>query len=123
GVREDTTELILNLKDLAVKVHPNGHDLDEPRTLRIEKRGEGDITGADIETPADVEIVNPEVHIATLADDNAALDVELTVEVSKGYVLPDKQERFKNQIGAIPVGSSFTPVRKVNWAIEATRVG
>jgi len=123
GVREDTTELILNLKDLAIKVEPNGADLDEPRTLRIEKRGEGDVTGADIETPSDVEIINPEVHIATLSDENAALDVELTVEVNKGYILPDKQERFKNQIGAIPVGSAFTPVRKVNYALEATRVG
>jgi len=123
GVREDTTELILNLKDLAIKVETNGSDMDEPRTLRIEKRGEGDVTGADIETPPDVEVVNPEVHIATLADDNAALDIELTVEVNKGYILPDKQERFKHQIGAIPVGSAFTPVRKVNYALEATRVG
>src|SRR5262249_45106962 len=123
GVREDTTELILNLKDLAIKVEPNGAQDGEPRTLRIEKRGEGDITGADIEVPADVQIVNPEVHIATLADDNAALDMELTVEVNKGYMLPEKHERFKNQIGVIPVGSSFTPVRKVNYALEATRVG
>lgn len=123
GVREDTTELILNLKDLAIKVHTNGSPEDEARTLRIEKKGEGDVTGADIEVPADVEIVNPEVHIATLADDNAALDMELTVEVNKGYVLPEKHERFKNQIGVIPVGSAFTPVRKVNYALEATRVG
>src|SRR5205823_2665222 len=116
-------ELILNLKDLAIKVHANGSPDDEARTLRIEKKGEGDVTGADIEVPADVEIVNPEVHIATLADENAALDMELTVEVNKGYMLPEKHERFKNQIGVIPVGSAFTPVRKVNYALEATRVG
>jgi len=129
GVREDTTELILNLKDIAIKVLSNGNgngtagEEAELRTLRIEKRGEGDVTGADIETPSDVEIVNPEVHIATLADDNAALDMELTVEINKGYVLPDRHERFKHQIGMIPVGSAFTPVRKVNYALEATRVG
>lgn len=126
GVREDTTELILNLKDLAIRVHQNGGgdgEEDEVHTLRIEKRGEGDVTAADIEVPSDVEIINPELHIATLADDNAALDMELTVEVNKGYVLPDKHERFKNQIGAIPIGSAFTPVRKVNYALEATRVG
>ncbi len=123
GVREDTTELLLNLKDLAIKVEPNGYGEEDVRTLRIEKKGEGDVTGADIETPADVEIVNPEIHIATLADDNAALDIELTVEVSKGYVLPEKHERFKHQIGVIPVGSAFTPVRKVNFALESTRVG
>jgi DNA-directed RNA polymerase subunit alpha len=123
GVREDTTELILNLKDLAIKVHPNGSEEGEPRTLRLDKRGEGDVTGADIEVPEDVEIVNPELHIATLADENAALNMELTVEVNRGYMLPEKHERFKNQIGIIPIGSAFTPVRKVNYALEATRVG
>ena len=85
GLREDTTELILNLKDLAIKVESNGHittDADEPRVLRIDKRGEGDVTGADIDTPEDVEIVNPEIHIATLSDENAALSMEMTVEVN-----------------------------------------
>jgi len=126
GLREDTTELILNLKDLAIKVNGNGHittDADEPKVLRIDKRGEGDVTGADIETPEDVEIVNPEIHIATLSDENAALSMEMTVEVNKGYVLPDKHERYRQQIGVIPVGSAFTPVRKVNFTLEATRVG
>src|SRR5438093_2851254 len=80
GLREDTTELILNLKDLAIKVETNGNgSVDgEPRVLRIDKRGAGDVTGADIETPEDVEIVNPEVHIATLSDANAALSMEMT---------------------------------------------
>lgn len=127
GLREDTTELILNLKDLAIKVSGNGHlmmnEEEEPRILRIDKRGEGDVTGADIETPQDVEIVNPEIHIATLSDENAALSMEMTVEVNKGYVLPDKHERYRQQIGVIPVGSAFTPVRKVNFTLEATRVG
>jgi DNA-directed RNA polymerase subunit alpha len=126
GLREDTTELILNLKDLAIKVETNGHvpgEGDEPRVLRIDKRGEGDVTGADIDTPEDVEIVNPEIHIATLSDENAALSMEMTVEVNKGYVLPDKHERYRQQIGVIPVGSAFTPVKKVNFTLEATRVG
>jgi len=126
GLREDTTELILNLKDLAIKVSGNGHITDEseePRVLRIDKRGEGDVTGADIDTPEDIEIVNPEIHIATLSDENAALSMEMTVEVNKGYVLPDKHERYRQQIGVIPVGSAFTPVRKVNFTLEATRVG
>jgi DNA-directed RNA polymerase subunit alpha len=126
GLREDTTELILNLKDLAIKVHGNGRltsEVEEPRVLRIDKRGEGDVTGADIDTPEDVEIVNPEIHIATLSDENAALSMEMTVEVNKGYVLPDKHERYRQQIGVIPVGSAFTPVKKVNFTLEATRVG
>ncbi len=127
GLREDTTELLLNLKELAIKVEqssttPLGED-GEVHILRIEKRGEGDITGADIECPADVEIVNPEVHIATLADENASLTMEMTVEVGKGYVLPEKHERYKGQIGVIPVGSAFSPVRRANFAIEQTRVG
>jgi DNA-directed RNA polymerase subunit alpha len=123
GLREDTTELILNLKDLAIKVHGNGTAEAEPRVLRIDKRGEGDVTGADVESPEDVEIVNPEVHIATLADENASLSMELTVEVNKGYVLPEKHERHRQQIGVIPVGSAFNPVSRVNFLLEATRVG
>ena len=138
GLREDTTELILNLKDLAIKVSGNGSptfggypratpvpapENEEPRVLRIDKCGEGDVTGADIDTPADVEIVNPEIHIATLSDENASLSMEMTVEVNKGYVLPEKHERYRQQIGVIPVGSAFTPVRKVNFTLEATRVG
>src|SRR5687768_9923906 len=126
GLREDTTELLLNLKELAIKVTDEAAllgDDTEPRILRIDKRGEGDITGADVECPSDVEIVNPEVHLATLADENATLTVEMTVEVNKGYVLPEKHERHKGQIGVIPMGSAFSPVRRANFAIEQTRVG
>jgi DNA-directed RNA polymerase subunit alpha len=127
GLREDTTELILNLKDLAIQVEDRGEQpalADEPREwiLRIDRRGEGDINGADIECPAGVTIVNPEVHIATLADENAALSMEMTVELGSGYVLPERQERHKGQIGVIPLGSAFSPVRKVNFALEQTRV-
>jgi DNA-directed RNA polymerase subunit alpha len=125
GLREDTTELILNLKELSIKVADAAYATTDDRiyTLRIEKRGEGEVTGADVECPADVEIVNPEVHIATLADENASLVMEMTVEVGRGYVLPSAQEKHKGQIGVIPVGSAFSPVRKVNFALEQTRVG
>jgi DNA-directed RNA polymerase subunit alpha len=126
GLREDTTELILNLKDLAIRVEEDPSSVSENgdvRTIRIDKRGEGEITGADVECPSDVEIVNPEVHIATLSDDNASLTMEMTVEVGRGYVLPEKHEKYKGQIGVIPVGSAFSPVRKVNFHIESTRVG
>lgn len=134
GLREDTTELLLNLKELAIRWDIDADedpsslllaDPDEPpsRILRIEKRGEGDLTGADIECPTGIEIVNPELHLASLADENAALTVELTVELGRGYVLPDKHERHKGQIGVIPVGSAFSPVRRANFYIESTRVG
>src|SRR5579859_2480813 len=125
GVKEDTTELLLNLKDLYVKVHRNGSGdaKAETKTIRIDKKGEGIVTGADVECPADVEIVNPEAYIATISDEDASLSMEMTVEINKGYVLPDKQER-RNQmgIGVIPMGAAFTPVRKVNYTVEATRV-
>ncbi len=124
GVKEDTTELLLNLKDLYVRVERNGTPKADPRTIRISKRGEGRITGADVDCPEDVRIVNPEVYLATISDEDASLDMEMTVELGKGYVLPDKQEHRANQpIGVIPVGSAFTPVRKVNYTVEATRVG
>lgn len=124
GVKEDTTELLLNLKDLYVKVLPNGSGKPEPKTIRVDKKGEGRVTGADVDCPSDVEVVNPEAYLATISDEDASLSMELTVEVGKGYVLPDKQERRATQpIGVIPVGSAFTPVRKVNYTVEATRVG
>jgi len=124
GVKEDTTELLLNLKDLYVQVDQNAAGQPEPRTIRINKKGEGRITGADVECPEGVRVVNPEVYLATISDEDATLSMEMTVEVGKGYVLPDKQERRAAQpIGVIPVGSAFTPVRKVNYTVEATRVG
>lgn len=124
GVKEDTTELLLNLKDLYVRVARNGNEKSEPKTITLSKKGEGRVTGADVECPEDVEVVNPEVYIATISDEDASLSMEMTVEVGKGYVLPDKQERRASQpIGVIPVGSAFTPVRKVNYTVESTRVG
>jgi len=126
GVKEDTTELILNLKDLFVKVHPDGAPTAgraEPKVIRLDVKGPGVVTGADIQCPSDVEVVNPEVYIATLSDDNAHLTMELTLEEGKGYVLPEKHDKSKHVIGVIPVGASFTPVRRVAYNVEATRVG
>lgn len=125
GVKEDTTELLLNLKDLHIKVHRNGSgDLSaEPHTVRVDVKGEGRVTGADVQCPEDVEVVNPEAYIATISDDDATLSMEMTVEVNKGYILPDRLDR-RNQmsIGTIPMGAAFTPVHKVNYIVEATRI-
>ncbi len=124
GVKEDTTELLLNLKNLYVKVELSPEVKFEHKTLSIHKKGEGRVTGADVQCPEDVTVVNPEVYLATISDENSSLDMEMTVEMGKGYVLPDKQEhRVTQPIGVIPLGASFTPVRKVNYTVESTRVG
>ena len=125
GVKEDTTELLLNLKDVFVKVHQNGTgERHEPVTITIDRKGEGVVTGADVHCPSEVEVVNPEAYIATISDEDAHLFVEMTIETNKGYVLPDRQERRSQMgIGVIPMGAAFTPVRKVNYTVEATRQG
>ncbi len=121
GVKEDTTQLILNLKDVAVQVESDA-PIDE-KVLKIEVSGPGRITGADIICPEGVTIVNPEVYIATVSDPKASFSMEMFINWGTGYVLPEKQDRYKGVIGLIPVGSQFTPIRKVNWNVEATRVG
>lgn len=123
GVKEDATELILNLREVNVKMTRDGARSGESKTIRIDKHGPGEVTGADIEVPPEIEIVNPEAHIATLNDEKAHLSMEMTVEVGRGYVLPEKQERSRESIGVIPLGALFTPVRKVNYVVEPTRVG
>lgn len=123
GVKEDTTELILNLRELFVKMDIDEDDYTEPLVVTIDVHGPGEVTGADIVTPAGVEVVNPEVHIATLNDEATRLHAEMTVERGKGYVLPDKQENVKASIGVLPIGSVFTPIRKVSYTVDPTRVG
>ena len=115
GVKEDVTDIILNLKDLLVRVHA-----DEPVALRFDKRGPGDATAGDLQTTADVEVLNPELHIASLnAKGRLALDV--TVERGRGYVSADKNKR-STTIGVIPVDSIFSPVRRVTYDVEPVRV-
>lgn len=127
GVKEDTTELLLNLKNLNVRVYRNGSGNGEPKTIRVDVKGSRDgsrVTGADVQAGEDVEVMNPEVYLATISDEKATLSMEMTVETSKGYVPPDKLERRSQMgIGVIPVGAAFTPVRKVNYIVEPTRVG
>jgi len=122
GVKEDTTELLLNLKDLAIAVEFEGAAPDE-LVLSINVKGPGRVTGADIVCPEGVTIVNPEVYIATVSDAKVTLDIELFVNWGSGYTLPEKQERYRGIIGILPTGSQFTPVRKVNYTVEPTRVG
>jgi len=117
GVVEDTTEIILNLKELAIKVHSEG-----PHTLRLDAEGEGDVTAGDLRAGADVEILNPELRIATLAE-GGELHMELTVQRGTGYVPAEQNKNEEQAIGVIPVDSIFTPIRRVNYTVEHTRVG
>lgn len=117
GVREDTTDIILNLKGLAIKMYR-----DEPQVLRIEAKGEGEVKARDIIAGADVEILNPDLHIATLEEDGR-LFMEMTVEKGRGYVPAERNKKGDQIIGVIPVDSLFSPVHKVNYTVENTRVG
>ncbi len=115
GVTEDVTDIILNLKDLVLRVYS-----DEPVTLRLDVRGPAEVTAADIALNADVEILNPGLHLATV-NGSGRLALDLTVEKGRGYVSADRN-KTSNTIGVIPVDSIFSPVRRVTFSVEPTRV-
>ncbi|AJQ29191.1 MULTISPECIES: DNA-directed RNA polymerase subunit alpha [Pelosinus] len=117
GVREDVTDIILNLKTLRLKMHN-----DEPKTLRIERLTEGEVTAGDILVDPDIEVLNPELHLATV-DASGSLKMEITVERGRGYVPGDKNKKPEHVIGIIPIDSIFSPIQRVNYQITDTRVG
>jgi DNA-directed RNA polymerase subunit alpha len=117
GVIEDVTEIILNIKELSARLH--GED---QKTVYIDADGEGPVTAADIKADSDVEILNPDLYIATLNGDSRFY-MELTLSRGRGYVTAEKNKRPGQPIGLIPVDSIYTPVRKVNYTVEDTRVG
>ena len=116
GVKEDVTEIILNLKGLVVS-----SEHDEPVTMYLRKSGAGDVTAADITPPAGVEVHNPDLKIATLSD-KGKLEMELVVERGRGYVSAVQNKGADNEIGRMPVDSIYSPVLKVTYKVEATRV-
>ena len=118
GVKEDVTEIILNLKKLSLKLHANTQ-----KTVYIEAKGQCEITAADIKTDDEVEIFNPDLHIATLNED-AKLYMEITISRGRGYVSAERNKmNMQPPVGVIPVDSIYTPVKKVNYTVENTRVG
>ena len=117
GVKEDVTEIVPNVKGIIANLLTDG-----PKTVYIEAAGEGEVTAEDIKPDADVEILNPEKHIATLGPDGA-LSMEITLDKGRGYVPADKNKSAQQVIGTIPVDSIYAPVLKVNYAVENTRVG
>ena len=116
GVKEDLTDIVLNIKNLVLS-----SDNDEPAVVYIRKSGAGVVTGADIAVPAGVEVHNPELHIATL-NGKGNLEIELTVERGRGYVTAVQNKQAGAEIGRIPVDSIYSPVLKVTYKVEATRV-
>ena len=115
-VNEDVTDIILNLKELVLR-----SDLEEPTTAYLKAKGPAEVTAGDIAPPAGIEILNPDLHVATLGK-GASLEMELTVERGVGYRMADKNKKSRDPIGVIPVDSIFSPVRKVSYAVEDTRV-
>jgi len=118
GVKEDVSEIVLNMKQVIIKLHSDG-----PKTVYIEAEGSGELCARDIKTDADVEIINGDLHIATLNED-AKLYMEITINKGRGYISAEKNKALLQPlIGLIPVDSIYTPVEKVNYYVENTRVG
>jgi DNA-directed RNA polymerase subunit alpha len=115
GVKEDVTDIILNLKDLVLRC-----ESEEPVTLRLDKRGPGDVTAGDIQTTSDVEVLNPALHLATV-NAKGRVAIDLTVEQGRGYLSAERNKRTAT-IGVIPVDAIFSPVRRVSFSVEPTRV-
>ena len=117
GVKEDVTEIVLNVKSLLTKLHCEG-----TKTVYIEATGPCEVTAGDIKSDGEVEVLNPELHLATL-DVGATLSMEITLSHGRGYVSADRNKTAQTAIGVIPVDSIYTPVYKVNYTVENTRVG
>lgn len=118
GVKEDVTEIVLNMKSLVAKLHETS-----PKTVEIVAEGPCEVTAADIKCDSEVEILNPELHIATLGE-GAKLNMEITIDKGRGYVPSERNKQLNNNvIGVLPIDSIYTPVLKVNYTVDNTRVG
>ena len=117
GVKEDVSEIILNFKMLSVRMFA-----DQPKTLELIAEGPCEVTAADIRVDDEVEVINPDLHIATLGE-GAKLHITFTIDIGRGYVSADKNKNPQMPIGVIPVDSIYTPIRKVNYTVSDTRVG
>ena len=116
GVKEDTMTLLLNLKQLRMKLHG-----DEPLRLRLEVEGEGTVTAGDIECPSEVEIVDPELHLLTLDSNDSKIEMEMVAETGRGY--SPSEERGELPIGQLPLDAIFSPIRKIAYTVDRVRIG
>jgi len=117
GIVEDVTEVVLNMKEVRIKLHTN-----HTKKVVVEMKGPGDLNAVAFQTDTDIEILNPDHHIATLSDD-ADLRMEVTISAGHGYVPAELNKKQEQPIGTIPIDAIFTPVTKVNYSVESTRVG
>jgi len=117
GVREDVTDIVLNLKSLVLKL-----DSEEPAVMRLNIKGPADVKASDFDVPSEVEIVNPDLHVAKISK-GSKLEMEVAVETGRGYVLSERNKKASNPIGVIPIDSIFTPVKRVTYNVRNTRVG
>ena len=116
GVKEDVLHILMNIKQLRFKIFT-----EDPQTATLVVKGEQEVTGKDFELPADLKLANPDLHIATLTDKSAQLEIEIKVEKGMGYVFEDKE--IKKSVGVIGMDAIFTPIKKVNYVVENMRVG
>ena len=117
GVSEDITEIVLNLKEVCIRVHS-----DDDKLLHVKKEGPGELTAADLQVDSDIEVMNPDKHIATL-DKDGVLDMEITVGKGRGYVLAEANKQAEQPMGTIVLDAAFSPIRKVHYDIGNARVG
>ena len=122
GVVENTSEIMLNLKEIAVRVNPD-EVMDDEIVLHIQALGQCKVSAQDIQVPTGVEIVNPELHIAEIADDGVELEIDLWVERSVGYVPAAEHGQGKHGVDVLPIDTVFSPIRRVNYNVEPTRLG
>ena len=120
GVKEDVTEIVMNIKSLAIR---NISETNEPKTAYIEYEGEGVVRASDIQADQDIQIMNPDLVIATLSGKTTKLFIELTITKGRGYISADRNKTADTKIGVIPIDSIYTPVERVNVTVENTRVG
>lgn len=118
GVLEDVVSIMLNIKKLRFKMHS-----DEPQTVTLKAKGEKDVKGSDLEVPTQLELINKDLHIATLTDKKSELNMELKVERGLGFVIAEQEKREKLDVGQISIDSIFTPIKGVNFKVENMRVG
>ena len=125
GIVEDTTEIILNIRELAIKVQPSesAEERDEEIVLRLRAKGTGVVLAADIQVPPNVEIINPELHILEVSGDETEINIDMWVKLGVGYVPTEERDRSQTPIDVIPIDAVFSPVARANYSVEPTRLG